>query len=515
MLAITRRMAGVLVAIPLVVICSDSARAQQNSDLQHDATSILASPPAVNPSDLNRPALERRGTRYQLCASDVIAVTFPMTPEFNQTVNIQPDGFASYGTESNRGFLALIAQPGMGKTSLLFQYLEYLRNRTRTAYIFHTDRDSRDFLRYLLTDLGVDTSGKDIAAMHAALNQILVEEMRVGRGFILVIDEAQNLREHVLESVRLLSNFETPWTKLIQIVLAGQPQLAERLARPSMAQLRQRISSVIRLEPFTQEEIGAYINHRLWVAGYHGPDLFTPGARIAIGQYTGGIPRRINTLCFNAMSIGYAMDAKKIDAKIVEEAASDLEIESLIPVPQKPRQAPARPQPRAPFSSILPPQKTAHPWRVAAQVVALAAVVLLGVASGLSWKLGMRTPPLDLAFSSRAASAQQNPRPALNPVAGTDDLARNLPREKHESGMIRTIIVEKQNTLRHLSLEYLNRFDSKTIDEIRALNPAIIDPDHIDAGQQLRLPIRFRPKESSEAEFGSRLAPTASQEVNR
>jgi general secretion pathway protein A len=243
-----------------------------------------------------------------------------------------------YGTESNRGFLALIAQPGMGKTSLLFQYLEYLRNRTRTAYIFHTDCDSRDFLRYLLTDLGVDTSGKDIAAMHEALNQILLEEMRAGRRFILVIDEAQNLREHVLESVRLLSNFETPWMKLMQIVLAGQPQLAERLARPAMAQLRQRISSVIRLEPFTQEETSAYINHRLWVAGYNGPDLFTPGARIAIGQYTGGIPRRINTLCFNAMSIAYAMDANKIDTKIIEEAASDVEIESLIPITQGSKQ---------------------------------------------------------------------------------------------------------------------------------------------------------------------------------
>ena len=96
--------------------------------------------------------------------------------------------------------------------------------------------------------------------MHEALNQILLEEMRAGRRFILVIDEAQNLRENVLESVRLLSNFETPWMKLIQIVLAGQPQLAERLARPSMAQLRQRISTVIRLEPFTQEETSAYIN---------------------------------------------------------------------------------------------------------------------------------------------------------------------------------------------------------------------------------------------------------------
>lgn len=420
-----------------------------------------------------------------------------------------------YGTESNRGFLALIAQPGMGKTSLLFQYLEYLRNRTRTAYIFHTDCDSRDFLRYLLTDLGVDTSGKDIAAMHEALNQILLEEMRAGRRFILVIDEAQNLRENVLESVRLLSNFETPWMKLIQIVLAGQPQLAERLARPSMAQLRQRISSVIRLEPFTQEETSAYINHRLWVAGYSGPDLFTPGARIAIAQYTSGIPRRINTLCFNAMSIAYAMDIKKIDVKTVEEAASDLEIESLVPVPQASKQAHGRSRDRAPFSSILPPKRSGHPWRVAVRTVAIAAVIFLGTVSGLSWESGVRTPPLDLALTAEAAAPPQGRMTAVNSALGPDALSQNLPRDKREKGGIRTIVVEKQNTLRHLSLEYLNRFDSETIDEIRALNPAIVDPDRIEAGQQLRLPVHFRTKESSDLVFGSRVAPVNSQEVNR
>src|SRR5271154_5647606 len=100
-----------------------------------------------------------------------------------------------------------------------------------------------------------------------ALNRLLTEEMRAGRRFVLVIDEAQNLEEKVLESIRLLSNFETQWMKLMQIVLAGQPQLADRLASPSLAQLRQRVSMVIRIEPFTPEEVSAYIDHRLYVAG--------------------------------------------------------------------------------------------------------------------------------------------------------------------------------------------------------------------------------------------------------
>jgi general secretion pathway protein A len=155
----------------------------------------------------------------------------------------------AYGTESNRGFLALIAKPGMGKTSLLYRYLESLRGTARTAFVFRTDCDSREFIRHVLLDLGIDAAGKDLPAMHEALNQVLVEEMRAGRRFVLVIDEAQNLDGDVLESIRLLSNFETPRTKLMQIVIAGQPGLAEKLSRPSMAQLRQRISLVIRVAP--------------------------------------------------------------------------------------------------------------------------------------------------------------------------------------------------------------------------------------------------------------------------
>src|ERR1700740_566129 len=155
----------------------------------------------------------------------------------------------------------------MGKTSLLFNYLEGLRSKARTVFLFQTDCDSRGLMAYILADMGLDSTGKDLPEMHSILNQVLMEEMRLGRRFVLVIDEAQNLAERVLESVRLLSNFETPWMKLMQIVLAGQPQLAERLASPSMAQLRQRVSMVIRIDPFTPEEVNSYIDHRLKVAG--------------------------------------------------------------------------------------------------------------------------------------------------------------------------------------------------------------------------------------------------------
>ena len=247
-----------------------------------------------------------------------------------------------YGTESNRGFLALIARPGMGKTSLLYHFLGYLRDRARTAFVFRTDCDSREFIRHVLIDLGIEVAGMDLPAMHEALNRLLTDEMRAGRRFVLVVDEAQNLEEKVLESIRLLSNFETPWMKLMQIVLAGQPQLADRLASPSMAQLRQRISMVMRIEPFAPKEVDAYIDHRLWIGGCDRPSLFTANARKLIAEHSEGIPRNINNLCFNALSLGCALKRKTIDRDVILEVISDLDLE---PLREKPTIPAARPEP--------------------------------------------------------------------------------------------------------------------------------------------------------------------------
>jgi type II secretory pathway predicted ATPase ExeA len=222
-----------------------------------------------------------------------------------------------YGTQLNRGFLTLIARPGLGKTSLLFSYLEGLRNKARTVFLFQTDCDSRELMSYILTDLGFNGTGKDLPEMHSILNKVLTEEMRLGRRFVLVIDEAQNLTERVLESVRLLSNFETPWAKLMQIVLAGQPQLAKQLANPSMTQLQQRISFAIRIEPLCGEEVDTYISHRLWVAGYKGTSPFTIGARKLIAEHSGGIPRDINNMCFCAMTLGWATKQDTIDREMM------------------------------------------------------------------------------------------------------------------------------------------------------------------------------------------------------
>ncbi|MFY9527627.1 MAG: TonB family protein [Candidatus Acidiferrales bacterium] len=234
-----------------------------------------------------------------------------------------------YGIETGRGFLALIAEPGMGKTTLLFHLLEQLRSSSRTAFLFQTQCDSRELLRSLLADLGIDAGKKDLAWMHDQLKRVLIGEASAGRRLVVFIDETQNLTESALETVRLLSDFETPTSKLMQIVLAGQPQLADKLARPTLAQLRQRVSILCRLNPFTPAETDAYINHRLLVAGYKGGPLFTPDARVMIEAQSKGIPRNINNLCFNALSLGYALGKKEIDSSLVREVANDLEVSPL------------------------------------------------------------------------------------------------------------------------------------------------------------------------------------------
>ena len=171
--------------------------------------------------------------------------------------------------------LALIAKPGMGKTTLVFQLLRQLNQTSRPIFLSQTLCDSREFLRYLVHSLGVDTAGLDTVATFERLNQLLVHEREADRRVVVIVDECQNLDSSVLETVRLLSDFETPETKLIQIVLVGQTPLAKNLSSPRLASLRQRISILCRLEPLTREEILRYIDHRLQVADYAGAPLFT------------------------------------------------------------------------------------------------------------------------------------------------------------------------------------------------------------------------------------------------
>lgn len=383
----------------------------------------------------------------------------------------------AYGTGTNRGFLALIAKPGMGKTSLLYHYLEWLRGKARTAFVFRTDCDSREFIRHILLDLGVDAPRNDLPAMHDSLNKILTEEMNRGRRFVLVIDEAQNLDEQTLESVRLLSNFETPWKKLMQIVIAGQPGLAEKLARPSMTQLRQRISMVMRLEPLSDEETSAYIDHRLWVAGCEDPRLFTPGARASIAEHSQGIPRRINNICFNAMSLACALKQRTIERAIVVEALADLDLDSLI---EKPSAAMGAPK-EGSVQVVAAPQRLTKGRRRWFQSWApgVAVTGVLVLAAGISINKGEVPVPntVEAIHDSRAEQL-----PAVQNLANPEVKSPSI---KQQPGSIH---VSQGQTLSQISVETLGRYDPQILAEIRNLNPRLGDPGQIRVGEQIFMP---------------------------
>ena len=232
-----------------------------------------------------------------------------------------------YSIESGRGFMSLIAKPGMGKTTLLFHLLEKFRLSARTAFIFQTQCNSREFMRLLLAELGVQSHDHDFVRTHEEFNKLLLQEARANRRFIVVIDEAQNLDAQVMETVRLLSDFETPRAKLLQIILSGQPELADKLASQHLVQLRQRVSLLGRLTPLSSDETRNYIACRLRVAGLTGPLPFDEDALLLIAQTTEGIPRNINNFCFHALSLGCALGQRVIDTTLVGEVIKDLDIQ--------------------------------------------------------------------------------------------------------------------------------------------------------------------------------------------
>jgi general secretion pathway protein A len=249
-----------------------------------------------------------------------------------------------YGIRSERGFTALIAAPGMGKTTLLMNLLYMLDGDTKTAFLFQTLCEPREFLSALLADLRVEDDGTSITRMQARLNEYLLRESHHGRPVVVIIDEAQNLNEQVLEVVRTLSNFETATKKLLHIVLAGQPQLAEKLNSRTLTQLRQRISIVARLAPFNARETRDYIEHRLKVAGHAScKPLFTDQAYAMIAEQSQGVPRDINNLCFNAMSLGCASKCSIVDRSMVQETVNDLDLRTVAASPKNSNERSGRP----------------------------------------------------------------------------------------------------------------------------------------------------------------------------
>jgi general secretion pathway protein A len=254
---------------------------------------------------------------------------FSMTPDprflfFTESHRAAYDALL-YGIRERKGFIELVGEVGLGKTTVCRSVLSALDGMTRTALVLNPALDETQLLQAILRDLGLPARERDRLALIERLNDYLLEQVERGINVAVMIDEAQNLSGEMMEHLRLLSNLETDQRKLLQIVLVGQPELDRRLARPELRQIRQRLTVRAALEPLTREQTDVYIDHRLFVAGGGDEPIFRGDAVRRVCRYARGIPRLINKLCDLAMLKAYADGAKVVDETTVRGAWKEME----------------------------------------------------------------------------------------------------------------------------------------------------------------------------------------------
>ncbi len=232
-----------------------------------------------------------------------------------------------YGIQTRKGFILLTGEVGTGKTTVVNKMLEWARRENiATAFIFNPRLNETEFFDFMMADFGISCESQMKSRILLRLNEWLLQRHQQGQRAVLVIDEAQNLPEEMLEEIRLLTNLETSKEKLLQIVLAGQPELEERLNLPNLRQLRQRIILSAKTRPLTLLETHGYVTERLRIAGNSGGEIFTSDAIEAISRYSHGIPRVINLICEHALINAFVEQNRLIPDRIVQEVAHDFDL---------------------------------------------------------------------------------------------------------------------------------------------------------------------------------------------
>ncbi|MGD0584158.1 MAG: AAA family ATPase [Oryzomonas sp.] len=252
--------------------------------------------------------------------------TITPNPQFIYLSGNHREAFAHllYGIDSHAGFIAMTGEVGTGKTTVLRTLLTQLDpEKYKSALIFNPCLSGEQLLASICRDFGIKAAKKNIFAYLEALNCYLLEQNAAGRTLVLVIDEAQNLAPEVLEQVRLISNLETERDKLIQIILAGQPELDAIFSRHDLRQLNQRITVRCKLSPMGLDDTKEYISHRLKISGNRIPGLFSSGAVKHIYRFSGGIPRLINVACERALIMAWTRESLTITPDIAAQVIAE------------------------------------------------------------------------------------------------------------------------------------------------------------------------------------------------
>ena len=223
------------------------------------------------------------------------------------------------------GFVVITGEIGSGKTTLIETFLHEMQTDAVVAQINQTQLSPTAFLQTVLVQFGFSPFNMKKPEVLATLNQFLVEQHIIGRKVLLIVDEAQNLSHRVLEEVRMLSGIETTKEKALRIILAGQPELNDKLNSPELEQLTQRVRLRFHLTALTSTETNAYIDHRLEVAGSQGRRIFADDTYATVYKYTGGVPRLINTLCDTGLIAAFGRDRDTVTAEDLDDAIEELQ----------------------------------------------------------------------------------------------------------------------------------------------------------------------------------------------
>jgi len=411
------------------------------------------------------------------------------------------------GLENRRGLMLMIAEVGMGKTTLLYSMLDQLDPQVHTAYLSNTRLSFDDLLRQALADFGTPCSSRDRVDLLTALNTFLHERASVGETAALIIDEAQNLDEETFEDLRLLSNYETYTDKLLQIVLVGQPELDVKLAQPNLRQVTERVAVRCHINPLKQAESLRYLEHRLRVAG-GSLALFTPTALRLLTWKARGIPRRLNILCHSAMLFAYGRGASRVTFREARAAIREKQGRGLVTI-----------MPRRRFVGNSTPSDIPA-WRVVAAGIA-------GVALAIGWAIGYIgghsesdpsvTTPARIVHPNEASAAAPleeeaervaPPAPKIEAADAPSPVPSPGPEVRYGDGDVipaaaeavaavapapdaatfREIVVPRGTSLSALTQQYYGAGGPRLLQRIRELNPQIVNLDQIFAGDRLRLP---------------------------